>query len=92
MVVYADYVRRALISAATGLSEYRVAQRSLDHLRVELQFRDPEGNQTACDAVRDALSELFRGYSAKLPTIDVVHVSSILFPRDSKRKRVVREM
>ena len=89
-IVYADYVRRAIILTAAALSEYRVVQDAPDHVVVELQFADPGDHSDQAAAVRQAVLELFEKYGDHPPTIEVAAMHTIPLLPDRKHRRIIR--
>jgi putative adenylate-forming enzyme len=87
-LLYADYVCRAIIEVAEGLSEYRVVQR--DPGSVEVMLDVPPGATGTVNIVRTRLDRLFSEYTDRPPRLEV-RVQEIAPDPDQKLKRVSRE-
>lgn len=87
VLVYADYVCRAIIEVAEGLGEYRVVQ--VDPGAIEVLLDVPSNAARTVDVVRDRLQRLFAEYTDRLPRLEV-RVQALAPDPDQKLKRVSR--
>jgi putative adenylate-forming enzyme len=87
-LVYADYVCRAIIEVAEGLSEYRVVQREPGFVEVMLDVSS--GATETVDSVRARLARLFSEYTDRAPRLEV-RVQALAPDPEQKLKRVSRE-
>lgn len=67
VVIFPDFIRRAVMAASDDIEEYRVIQTERDRIVVQLKLKNQK--ELAEQQVVDKLKEIFELFNAQLPTI-----------------------
>ena len=90
VVVFPDFLRRALLTASEAIAEYRIVQRATERVEVGVGTASGEVDGALDDAVRAALDRVWSRFEVRPPHVVVRPYRSV--PSLKKMKRVAVEM
>jgi putative adenylate-forming enzyme len=88
--IFADYIRRAVISLSEQIQEYQVTQLTPEQVRARLQVEDVCAHERIAGTVRQAIQQVFARYGCIQPHVEVEFDAPEPHPQSLKLIRVRR--